>query len=139
MKTIKQLGMIAALVTVAAPFVFMATAADAATARARCRVVGTRVRVQVDGQDLDPGVYSAILRNLTNGATASTTPGKERTATALDPDVDLDFDSTAGRRDADSFISPTFARAGNQVKADVVTLQNGAFVSVASASTRCSR
>lgn len=139
MKTIKQFGIIAALLTIVAPVALMATEADAATARARCRVAGTRVRIQVDGQDLDPGVYSAILRNLTTTATAATTPGKEKTATELNPDVDLDFDSTAGTRDVDSFISPTFARVGNQIKADVVTLKNGVFVTVASASNRCTQ
>ena len=48
----------------------MALEAQAASARVRCRVRGDRVRVMVDGQDLEPGIYTARLKNLTTGAAA---------------------------------------------------------------------
>jgi hypothetical protein len=72
----------------------------------------------VDGQGLEPGMYTARLRNLTTGAIAKTAPGKEAEATDLVPDVDLDFDSKADdTADDQSFIREDFADPGDTVRA----------------------
>ncbi len=110
---------------------------EAATARVRCRVKGQRVRIQVDGQDLEPGIYRAVVTNLNTGAVAITEEGKEAEATELEPDVDLDFDSTADPDDNDSFIPANFARAGHRVQAEVENVDTGEVA--ASASTTCRR
>lgn len=103
----------------------------AASARARCRVKDGRVRVQVDGLGLAPGLYSATVRNLSTGAKATTEPGKRRSP--VGGAVDLDFDSTAQANDADSFIPATFASPGHSVRA---TINPGA---VANATAICTR
>lgn len=113
----------------------MALEAQAASARVRCRVRGNRVRIMVDGQDLAPGVYTARLKNLTTGAAAKTTPGKEAEATADMPDVDLDFDSKADDTvDDQSSIRAAFADPGDTVRAVV---RDDAGASVARATAVC--
>ncbi|MFQ5539861.1 MAG: hypothetical protein ACE5FB_05625 [Candidatus Binatia bacterium] len=123
--------------------VLLATAmeAQAATARARCRVRDGRVRVQVDGQDLAPGTYTAKVTNQgpsNTGAMETTEGGKEQTATAAAPDVDLDFDSTADPDDADSPIGSNFAAQGDSVKAEV-NLVGGTMNPLAMATDQCER
>lgn len=115
----------------------MALDADATsmTARARCRVKDSRVKIQVDGQDLAAGTYHAVLTNNDTGASASTETGKEQTLGAVG-DVDLDFDSTAQAADNDSFIDPSFAALEDSVHADV---KNASNVTVASATTTCTK
>ncbi|RMF90914.1 MAG: hypothetical protein D6736_05945 [Nitrospinota bacterium] len=108
---------------------------EAASARVRCRVKKQRVRILVDGRDLEPGIYFAKVVNLRTRKITETEPGKEAEATALNPDVDLDFDSTAGPNDVDSFISPRFARRGDRIRAGVFTAETEELV--AAASTRC--
>lgn len=103
----------------------------AASARVRCRVKDGRVRIQVDGMGLAPGLYSATVRNLHTNAKATTEPGKRRSP--VGGKVDLDFDSTAQANDLDSFISATFASPGHTVRA---TINPGA---VANATATCTR
>lgn len=127
---------IASLFLVVLTLVITVTPAFAAGARVRCRVESSRLRIQVDGQALLPGTYIAVVTNTVTKATVRTQAGKERTATALQPNIDLDFDSTAGAADLDSYVAPTFARAGQIVRAVVKNKATGA--TVASASTTCS-
>jgi hypothetical protein len=111
--------------------------AEAASARVRCQIVsGPRVRILVDGQDLARGVYTARVRNLETGKVASTEEGKEAVATRADPDVDLDFDSTADPSDSDSFIKANFAMPGDQVRARILNEDN---LVVARAVATCER
>jgi hypothetical protein len=109
----------------------MTMEALAASARVRCRVKDGRVRVQVDGMGLAPGLYSATVRNLNTNAKATTEPGKRRSP--VGGKVDLDFDSTAQADDADSFIPATFASPGHNVRA---VINPGA---VANATATCTR
>lgn len=127
---------IASLFLVVLTLVITVTPAFAAGARVRCRVESSRLRIQVDGQALLPGTYVAVVTNTVTKATVRTQAGKERTATALQPNIDLDFDSTAGAADLDSYVAPTFARTGQIVRAVVKNKATGA--TVASASTTCS-
>jgi len=117
-------GCISALLT-------MAVEADAADARARCRVKDGRARVQVDGRDLVPGTYTATVTNLN---TAESAVSKAQTATPEQPDRDFDFDSTAGPADADSPISATFAEPGQTVSGAV---NDASATTVASATAIC--
>ena len=112
------------------------TPAFAAGARVRCRVESSRLRIQVDGQALLPGTYYAVVINTATTKQVRTEAGKERTATALQPNIDLDFDSTAGSADLDSFVARTFARSGQTVSAVVKNKATNA--TVASASVKCS-
>ncbi len=105
-------------------------------ARVRCRIRSNRVRIQVDGRRLNPGTYTAQVVNLTASKIASTEPGKEATATAAAPNVDLDFDTTAQANDLDSFIAGDFATVGDVVQAYVL---DSLGLSVASAVTACGR
>ncbi|MFQ5911661.1 MAG: hypothetical protein ACE5JS_00575 [Nitrospinota bacterium] len=116
-------------------FLAMSLEAQAASARARCRVRDDRVRVQIDGRDLAPGLYTAKVTNLDTPAMAATEPGKDVEATALRPDVDLDFDSTADPDDADSSIADDFAAGGERVLAEVKAATDGS--TVAMATTEC--
>jgi len=125
-----------ALFLVLLTLVTTATPAFAAGARVRCRVESSRLRIQVDGQSLLPGTYYAVVTNTATRATVRTQAGKERTTTLLNPDADLDFDSTAGPADLDSFVARTFARSGQTVRAVVKNKATNA--TVASASVRCS-
>lgn len=102
--------------------------AEAATARVRCRVRPDRLRIQVDGQDLAAGTYFAKVSN-------GTTSVDSKTQTAPPPDLDFDFDSTAGPNDMDTFIPLEFAKAGDRVTADIINSESGDIV--ASASKRC--
>jgi hypothetical protein len=98
--------------------VVMALEAQAASARVRCRVRGDRVRVKVDGQGLEPGIYTARVKNLDTGAVAKTAEGQEAEATEQVADVDLDFDSkTDDEADDQSFIRDDFAEPGHRVRA----------------------
>lgn len=109
----------------------LALEAEAASARVRCRVKDGRVKISVDGQDLAPGDYTATITSGTNSATSGA-----QTATALVPDLDFDFDSTAGDPgDLDTAIPPDFAAVGSLVNATINTSPAGAEVS--SASTDC--
>lgn len=128
---------IAALLLVLLTLVTTAIPAFAASARVRCRVESSRLRIQVDGQGLAPGTYFAVVINTVTQKSVRTQAGKERTATALLQDIDLDFDSTAGAADLDSYVARTFAGAGQVVRAVVKNKATGA--TVASASTTCSR
>ena len=109
--------------------------AQAATARVRCRVESGRVRIQVDGQDLAKGTYGAKVKNARTGSVVRTEAAKVRTVTIAPDDVDLDFDSTAQKNDLDSFVSRTFVRAGDTVRASVLNVKTN--VVVAAASTTC--
>jgi hypothetical protein len=100
-------------------------------------VDSSRLRIQVDGQALLPGTYYAVVTNTVTKATVRTQAGKERTATALQPNIDLDFDNTAGPADLDSYVALTFASSGQVVRAVVKNKATGA--TVATASTTCSR
>lgn len=115
----------------------VALEAHAASARARCRVRDGRVRVMIDGQNLLPGLYRAVVTNAISGEVARTERGKEARATVAVPNVDLDFDSTAQANDVDSFISPDFADAGDNVRARVVSVATG--TTVARATAACTR
>lgn len=109
--------------------------AEAASARVRCRIIsGPRVRVLVDGLALTPGLYTARVKNLETAKVTRTEVGKEVRATRADPNIDLDFDSTADPTDSDSFIRSDFAVAGDEVLARVV---NAAGVVVARAMAIC--
>jgi hypothetical protein len=115
----------------------------AASARVRCRIQnGSRLRVQVDGQNVSAGKYSATLTNLRTQATASTDPLKLQSPVIVAParvgNVDLDFDSTAQRNDKDSRIAATFARSGDGLRA-VVNKVGTTLVPVASATTTCTQ
>jgi hypothetical protein len=111
--------------------------AEAASARVRCRIIsGPRVRILVDGEDLARGVYTARVKNLETGKVARTEEGKEAVATRADPNVDLDFDSTADPTDSDSFIKANFATPGDQVLARILNADN---VVVARAVATCAR
>lgn len=125
-----------ALFLVMLTLVTTATPAFAAGARVRCRVESSRLRIQVDGQALAPGTYYAVVTNTATTKSVRTQAGKERTATALQPNIDLDFDSTAGAADLDSYVARTFARSGQTVRAVVKNKATNA--TVASASVRCS-
>jgi hypothetical protein len=128
---------IAALFLVLLTLVTTTVPAFAAGARVRCRVDSSRLRIQVDGQALLPGTYYAVVTNTVTKATVRTQAGKERTATALQPNIDLDFDNTAGPADLDSYVALTFATSGQVVRAVVKNKATGA--TVATASTTCSR
>jgi|688.fasta_scaffold42258_6 hypothetical protein len=128
---------IAALFLVLLTLVTTTVPAFAAGARVRCRVDSSRLRIQVDGQALLPGTYYAVVTNTVTKATVRTQAGKERTATALQPNIDLDFDNTAGPADLDSYVALTFASSGQVVRAVVKNKATGA--TVATASTTCSR
>lgn len=128
---------IAALFLVLLTLMTTTVPAFAAGARVRCRVESSRLRIQVDGQTLRPGTYYAVVTNTVTSATVRTQTGKERTATALQPNIDLDFDSTAGPADLDSYVARTFARSGQVVRA--VVKNKATDVTVASASATCSR
>jgi hypothetical protein len=114
----------------------------AASARVRCRVQSGRLRVQVDGQNVPAGQYSATLTNLRSNATASTDPRKLRSPLIVAParvgNVDLDFDSTAQANDKDSRIAATFARSGDGIGA-VVNKVGTTLIPVASATTTCTQ
>lgn len=114
-----------------------AAAAEAATARVRCRVESGRLRIQVDGQDLAVGTYGAKVKNARTGVVVKTEAAKLRKVTLAPDDVDLDFDSTAGSRDLDSYVAASFATPGDTLRASVVNASNG--VVVAAASTTCVR
>lgn len=101
----------------------------AASARARCRVRSGRVRIQIDGIGLSPGTYAATV---VNAATSARATSKPQTATPLIPNLDFDFDSTAGPMDKDTYVAPTFAAVGQVVRA---TISPGG----ASASTTCTQ
>jgi len=128
---------IATLFLVLLTLVTTTVPAFAAGARVRCRVDSSRLRIQVDGQALLPGTYYAVVTNTVTKATVRTQAGKERTATALQPNIDLDFDNTAGPADLDSYVALTFASSGQVVRAVVKNKATGA--TVATASTTCSR
>lgn len=114
----------------------------AASARVRCRVQSGRLRVQVDGQNVTAGRYSATLTNLRSRATALTDPRKLQSPVIIAParvgNVDLDFDSTAQANDKDSRIAATFARSGDGIRA-VVNKVGTTLVPVASATTTCTQ
>ncbi len=117
--------------------------AFAASARVRCRIQnGNRLRVQVDGQNVLVGKYSATLTNLRSNATAATDPRKLQSPVIVAPrrvgNVDLDFDSTAQANDKDSRIAATFARSGDSISA-VVNKVGTILVPVASATTTCTQ
>jgi hypothetical protein len=126
-----------ALFLVLLTLVTTATPAFAAGARVRCRVESSRLRIQVDGQALEAGTYYAVVTNTTTRKSVRTQAGKERAATALQPNIDLDFDSTAGAADLDSYVAATFARTGQVVRAVVKNKATNA--TVASASVTCRR
>jgi hypothetical protein len=107
----------------------------AATARVRCRVETGRLRIQVDGQDLARGTYSARVKNARTGGVVKTAATKVQTVTVAPDDVDLDFDSTAQANDGDTFVPANFARVGDTVRASVINVRTG--VTVAAASTSC--
>ena len=113
----------------------MTLESHAASARIRCRVRPNRLRIQVDGRNLDPGVYRAVVRNLDTGARVRTERGKEDEATVLDPNVDLDFDNTAGANDFDSFVALDFAEGGDRLRAVVIDVDSNLIVS--RATTQC--
>lgn len=115
----------------------MAAEAEAASARVRCRVESSRLRIQVDGQDLAVGTYAAKVKNARTGAIVNTEATKTRKVTLAPDDVDLDFDSTANSADLDSFVPKSFAQAGDTVRASVILKSTG--VTVAAASTTCVR
>ena len=123
---------IAALFLVLLTLVTTTVPAFAAGARVRCRVESSRLRIQVDGQALLPGTYYAVVTNTVTKATVRTQAGKERTATALQPNIDLDFDNTAGPADLDSYVARTFASSGQVVRAVVKNKATGATVATAS-------
>lgn len=115
----------------------MALESSAESARVRCRVRDGRVRIQLDGRALAPGVYKAQVLNLTANKLAETAVGKEATATVAAPNVDLDFDSTAQVDDLDSPIAGDFAVQNDLIQAYVVRVLGN--LSVASAATQCTR
>ena len=114
----------------------------AASARVRCRVQNGRLRVQVDGQNVPTGKYSATLTNLRSKATVATDPRKLQSPVIVAParvgNVDLDFDSTAQANDKDSRIAATFARSGDGIRA-VVNKVGTTLIPVASATTTCTQ
>lgn len=124
------------MVLMCAAILMAALEAQAATARVRCFIEkGSRVRIKVDGQDLARGTYGARVKNARTGAIVKTEASKVRTVTIAPDDIDLDFDSTAQSNDLDSYVSPTFVKVGDTVRASVVNVKSG--VTVAAASTSC--
>ncbi len=117
--------------------VAVALESHAAGARVRCRVESGRLKIQVDGQDLARGTYSARVKNARTGKIVNTEASKVRTVTIAPDDIDLDFDSTAGSADLDSFVPASFANAGDTVRAGVINIKTG--VTVAAASNSCVR
>jgi hypothetical protein len=91
------------------------TGGTAVGIRVRCRVPDGRVRIQIDGQGLSPGVYTASVTNTTTGA--GPVVSKPQTATPTVFDLDFDFDSTAGAGDLDTPIAAGFASPGQVVQA----------------------
>ena len=113
----------------------MTLESHAASARVRCRVRPNRLRIQVDGRNLAPGVYRAVVRNLDTSTTVRTERGKEDEATALDPNVDLDFDNTADANDFDSSVPLDFAAVGDRLRALVIDTESRLIVG--RATTEC--
>ena len=90
--------------------------ADAASARARCRVRDGRVRIQVDGKRLTPGMtYIATVVNPGGQSVVS----KEQTATPIVRNLDFDFDTTAGPADKDAFVPGDFVTPGETIQATI--------------------
>ena len=108
---------------------------QAATARVRCRVEPGRLRIQVDGLDVPKGTYGAKVKNARTGSIVKTETAKQVKVTLRFDDIDLDFDTTAGPEDADSFVPANFAIVGDTVRASVVNVNSG--VVVAAASSTC--
>ena len=113
----------------------LAMESQAASARVRCRIEPGRVRIQVDGENLTKGTYGAKVKNARTGGVVRTEPGKLVKVTLNLDDIDLDFDTTAGPNDFDSFVSTSFVRVGDTVRASVINMKTG--VTVAAASNSC--
>jgi hypothetical protein len=78
---------VAALLTMIA-----ADAADAQSARVRCRVRAARTQISVDGRDLAPGSYTATVDSSTDGAGVVSSRAAVEVVPPAD-EAEFDFDS----------------------------------------------
>jgi hypothetical protein len=126
----KRIGMLTILMS-AAILLSVVLDSQAGTARVRCQIRSGRVKIQIDGLDLPVGTYGARVKNARTGSIVKTEATKVVKVISGVDDIDLDFDTEVSP--TDSFVSASFAKVGDTVRASVVKISTGVVVAAASA------
>lgn len=124
-----RLASLSGLALVLTTLSFAATAGDV---RVRCEKRSNRSSVSVDGSDLAPGAYKAIVRS----GTATITSNFD---TALDDEVEFDFDSSRGDIAEGAVPIPAGFIVNGRVKGWIVNANNQRATPVVEATCRVRR